>query len=97
MTVIATAAPTTTPAARRGLAAWLGRKQEALSTRAHAAGDSRMARQGLTVTTSTGRFGFGARTYHHPGFDRTASHIVGRDEPRPKAMNPRADQGRGEV
>jgi len=75
MTVNATAS-ISTPAGRRGLAAWLGRKQEALSTRAHAGGDSRMARQGLTITTSTGRFGFGARTYHHPAFDRTVTRIA---------------------
>jgi len=63
----------TTAIAPRSLAAWLGRKQEALSTCVHAAGDSRMARRGLTVTSSTGRFGFGARTYRHPGFDRLQS------------------------
>lgn len=68
----ATMTAITTTSARRGLAAWLARKQEALSTRAHAAGDARMAREGLTVTSSTGRFGFGARTYHHPWFDRAA-------------------------
>jgi hypothetical protein len=63
----------TTTIAARSLAAWLGRKQEALSTCVHAAGDSRMARRDLTVTSSTGRFGFGARTYRHPGFDRLQS------------------------
>ena len=62
----------TTTIARRSLPAWLGRKQEALSTYAHAAGDARMARKGLTVTSSTGRFGFGARTYRHPRFDPAA-------------------------
>jgi hypothetical protein len=64
---------TMTTIAYRSLAAWLGRKQEALSTCVHAAGDSRMARRGLTVSSSTGRFGFGARTYRHPGFDRLPS------------------------
>jgi hypothetical protein len=63
----------TTAIAPRSLAAWLGRKQEALSTCVHAAGDSRMARRGLTVSSSAGRFGFGARTYRHPGFDRLRS------------------------
>jgi hypothetical protein len=47
---------------------WLARKQDGLSTRVHAAGDAAMAQAGLTVTASTGRFGFGARTYRHPGF-----------------------------
>ena len=60
---------TTAPATRRTLADWLGRNQAALSTRVHAAGDARMIQAGLTVTASTGRFGFGARTYRHPGFD----------------------------
>jgi hypothetical protein len=60
----------TTTIVNGSLAGWLGRKQEALSTCVHAAGDSRMARRGLIVTWSTGRFGFGARTYRHPGFDR---------------------------
>jgi hypothetical protein len=62
----------TTTNTGHGPAAWLARHQEALSTRAHADGDSRMARAGLTVTVSTGRFGFGSRTYHHPGFTGTA-------------------------
>jgi hypothetical protein len=63
---------TTAPATartRRTLADWLARKQDGLSTRVHAAGDAAMAQAGLTVTASTGRFGFGARTYRHPGFD----------------------------
>ncbi len=61
-------APMTAPTIRRSLADWLARKQDGLSTRVHAAGDAAMAQAGLTVTASTGRFGFGARTYRHPGF-----------------------------
>jgi len=61
---------TTAPATRRTLTGLLGRSQAALSTRVHAAGDAAMARKGLTVEASTGRSGFGARAYRHPGFDR---------------------------
>src|SRR5215813_7111566 len=35
----------------------------------HAAGDERARRHGWEVIESTGRFGFGARTYRHPRFD----------------------------
>ncbi len=59
----------TAPTTRRTLTGWLGRSQAALSTRVHAAGDAAMAQAGLTVAASTGRFGLGARTYRHPGFD----------------------------
>jgi hypothetical protein len=61
---------TTAPATGRSLAGWLASNQAALSTHVHAAGDARTAQAGLTVAASTGRFGFGARTYRHPGFDR---------------------------
>jgi len=49
---------------------WIGSKQRQLSDRVHAEGDAFCACAGLTVTKNTGRYGFGARTYRHPGFDR---------------------------
>jgi hypothetical protein len=51
------------------LAAWIGRCQRELSARIHRAGDERARRYGWEVKESTGRFGFGARTYRDPRFD----------------------------
>jgi hypothetical protein len=64
----------TAAAARRSpaawISAWIGRRQQEMSDRAHASGDKFAAEQGWTVTTSTGRFGFGARTCRDPRFDQ---------------------------
>ncbi len=51
------------------LSAWIGGRQRDLSDRVHAGGDQRARRQGWGITTSTGRFGFGARSYRDPRFD----------------------------
>jgi hypothetical protein len=63
-----TAAP-----ARAGIPArmstWIGRGQRSLADRVHAAGDDCARRYGWEVTKSTGRFGFGARSYRDPRFD----------------------------
>jgi hypothetical protein len=48
---------------------WVRRRQGDLSDRVHAAADERARRYGWEVTRSTGRFGFGARTYRDPRFD----------------------------
>jgi hypothetical protein len=48
---------------------WVHRCQRELSARVHAAGDEHARRHGWTVTESTGRFGFGARSYRDPRFD----------------------------
>jgi hypothetical protein len=56
----------------RRVADWIGAWQQAVSDRAHASGDTYAAAQGWTVTASTGRFGFGARTYRDPRFDSRA-------------------------
>jgi len=68
--------------------AWVRRRQGDLSDRVHAAADERARRYGWEVTASTGRFGFGARTYRDPRFDgrrRQVSHgaarLTGRDHP----------------
>jgi hypothetical protein len=50
------------------LSAWIGRRQRELSDRVHACGDQRASRQGWEIATSTGRFGFGARSYRDPRF-----------------------------
>lgn len=52
------------------VAAWIGRQQERLGDRVHAAGDARARDTGWTVTRSTGRLGFGSRTYRDPRFDQ---------------------------
>jgi hypothetical protein len=66
--------------------AWVRRRQGDLSDRVHAAADERARHYGWEVTGSTGRFGFGARTYQDPRFDgrsRQLSHgaarLTGRD------------------
>ena len=50
------------------ISTWV-RYQSELSNRVHAAGDEQARRQGWEVMESTGRFGFGARTYRDPRFD----------------------------
>jgi hypothetical protein len=49
--------------------AWVRRRQGELSDRVHAAADERARRYGWEVAGSTGRFGFGARTYRDPRFE----------------------------
>jgi hypothetical protein len=44
------------------------RLQQRLSDRLHAKGDAYAQQAGWTTTTTTGRFGFGARVYRDPRF-----------------------------
>jgi hypothetical protein len=48
--------------------AWIGRRQRELSDRVHAAGDEYARQRGWEITKSTGRFGFGARSYRDSRF-----------------------------
>jgi hypothetical protein len=48
--------------------AWIGQRQRELSDRVHAASDECARQHGWEVTKSTGRFGFGARSYRDPRF-----------------------------
>jgi hypothetical protein len=48
--------------------AWIGRRQRELSDRVHAAGDEFARMHGWEITKTTGRFGFGARSYWDPRF-----------------------------
>jgi hypothetical protein len=54
----------------RRIVGWIGAWQQAISDRVHADDDAFARAQGWTVTASTGRFGFGTRTYRDPRFDR---------------------------
>jgi hypothetical protein len=47
---------------------WIGRRQRELSDRLHAAGDECARQHGWQVAKSTGRLGFGARSYRDPRF-----------------------------
>jgi hypothetical protein len=54
--------------------AWIGRRQRELSDRVHAAGDECARQRGWQVSKSTGRFGFGTRSYRDPRFDDRRQH-----------------------
>jgi hypothetical protein len=51
----------------------IGRWQQEVSDSIHAPGEKYAAEAGWAVTRSTGRFGFGARTYRDPRFDQLAA------------------------
>lgn len=63
-----TTAPTRARIAAR-IISWIGRRQSELSNRIHAAGEAEARQNGWTVTKSTGRLGFGVRSYRDPRFD----------------------------
>jgi hypothetical protein len=52
------------------VSAWIARRQEQFSDHLHADGDALARERGWTITTTTGRFGFGARVYRDPRFDQ---------------------------
>jgi hypothetical protein len=61
---------TTSPAGIMArISSWIRRHQRDLSDRIHAADDQSARRHGWEVTTSTGVFGFGTRTYRDPRFN----------------------------
>ena len=51
---------------------WIGRRQRRLPGRVHATTGERARQHGWEITTSTGRFGSGARSYRDPRFRRPA-------------------------
>ena len=55
---------------------WVRRCQGELSARVYAAGDEEARRHGWTVTRTTGRFGFEARSYRDPRFDDRRRQLV---------------------
>jgi hypothetical protein len=78
----------------RRIADWIGTKQQAISDRAHANGDAYAVTYGWTVTASTGRFGFGARTYRDLRLDslrrQSCPDDSVRDRRTSRAQRPRA-------
>ena len=65
---------------RVGIAArisgWVGRRQQELSDRVHAAGDAAAWQHGWTVTECTGRLGFAARSYRDPRFNNRRQQLA---------------------
>jgi hypothetical protein len=57
----------------RRLRAWIARRQQQFSDYVHADGDALARERGWTITTTTGRFGFGGRVYRDPRFDELAA------------------------
>lgn len=55
-----------------------GWHQVELAGRIHAVGDAFALQAGWTLTRTTGRFGFGSRTYRDPRFDRLHGDRTGR-------------------
>ena len=91
----------------RRLTAWIGRRQQAWSDRIHAASDAVARDAGWTVTPTTGRLGFGGRTYRDPRFDQFHAERTGRGpadgyaealtRPRIPATQKSARQGTGRL
>jgi hypothetical protein len=57
----------------RRVSAWIARRQRELSDRLHVDGDALARERGWTITTTTGRLGFGGRVYRDPRFDQRAA------------------------
>ena len=57
----------------RRVSAWIAQLQRQLSDRIHADGDALARERGWTITTTTGRLGFGGRVYRDPRFDQLAA------------------------
>jgi hypothetical protein len=53
--------------------AWIAQRQHRFSDHLHADGDALARKRGWTITTTTGRFGFGGRVYRDPRFDQLAN------------------------
>jgi hypothetical protein len=51
----------------------IAQRQQQFSDHLHADGDALARERGWTITTTTGRFGFGGRVYRDPRFDQLAA------------------------
>ena len=60
--------PIQAPKLAADLAGWIGRFRRLLSDRVFAKGDAFAREHGWEITKTTGRSGFGARSYHDPRF-----------------------------
>jgi hypothetical protein len=84
----------TTIRTRAGIAARISgrvrRRQRELSARIFAAADDRARRRGWTVTVTTGRFGFEARSYRDARFDDRRRRLA----PGADALGTRSDPAR---
>jgi hypothetical protein len=65
-----TATPRHAGNARRRLEGWIAQLQRQLSGRLFAGGDAFAREHRWEITKTTGRFGFGARTYRDPRFSQ---------------------------
>jgi hypothetical protein len=52
------------------VSAWIARRQQQFSDQLHADEDALARERGWTITTTTGRLGFGGRVYRDPRFDQ---------------------------
>jgi hypothetical protein len=72
-------------------AAWIARLQRQLTDRIFADGDAFGREHGWEITKTTGRFGFGARSYRDPRFGQRAN--TGRQGPECTVGRPDARSG----
>jgi hypothetical protein len=80
------------------ISGWVGLRQQELSDRVHAGGDTAARQHGWTVTATAGRFGFGTRSYRDPRFDDRRQQLApkgaGRSHPsREAAIRPTRRSG----
>lgn len=58
------------------MSASIGQHQQELSDRVHAAADEHARQHGWEITKSTGRLGFGTRTYRDPRFNNRRQQLA---------------------
>jgi len=62
------------------ISAWVRHRQRELSDRVHSAGDAAVRQHGGAITKSTGRLGFGARSYLDPRFNNRRPQLSVREQ-----------------
>jgi hypothetical protein len=71
------------PGTYRKTSDWIGRVQAELSDSVHADGDTEARALGWEITTGTGTFGFGDRTYHDRRWTTRRKRMVRSGQRRP--------------